>query len=160
MAIRCPKAKSKNCTNRSCKQAPAGGERCERCRRQKKRAERVAAVEKIEGKRKPENFFGYRNRYVVLKIGHSPSLFLQTDSPLIEGAKITDCHGQQAALAMTPLYKIAAKTIPRTIRMRNDCFRTVYALSAATLRLLSSNFISRAEDSDRSRGPKDAVYPV
>ena len=65
MAIRCPKAKSKNCTNRSCKQAPAGGERCERCRRQMKRAERVAAVEKIEGKRKPEDFFGYRNRNLL-----------------------------------------------------------------------------------------------
>ena len=62
MAIRCPKAKSKNCTNRSCAQNPAGGERCERCRWQMKRAERVAAVEKIEEKRKPEDFFGHRNR--------------------------------------------------------------------------------------------------
>ena len=65
----------------------SGGERGERCRWQMKRAERVAAVEKIEEKRKPEDFFGHRNRYVVLKIGHSPCLFLQTDSPLKEGAK-------------------------------------------------------------------------
>ena len=33
------------------------GERAERCQRQEKRGERVAAVEKIEEKRKPEDFF-------------------------------------------------------------------------------------------------------
>ena len=38
------------------------GERAERCQWQKKRGERVAAVEKIEEKRKPEDFFGHRNR--------------------------------------------------------------------------------------------------
>ena len=38
------------------------GERTERCRWQMKRGERVAAVEKIEEKRKPEDFFGHRNR--------------------------------------------------------------------------------------------------
>ena len=45
-------------------QAPPLGERTERCRWQKKRGERVAAVEKIEEKRKPEDFFGHRNRKV------------------------------------------------------------------------------------------------
>ena len=39
---------------------PYKGERAERCQWQKKRGERVAAVEKIEEKRKPEDFFGYR----------------------------------------------------------------------------------------------------
>ena len=38
------------------------GERAERCRWQMKRGERVAAVEKIEEKRKPEDFFGHRKR--------------------------------------------------------------------------------------------------
>ena len=38
------------------------GERCERRQWRKKRAERVAAVEKIEEKRKPDDFFGHRNR--------------------------------------------------------------------------------------------------
>ena len=38
------------------------GERCERRRWRKQRAERVAAVDKIEGKRKPEDFIGHRNR--------------------------------------------------------------------------------------------------
>ena len=38
------------------------GERCERRRGRSKRAERVAAVDKIEEKRKPEDFIGYRNR--------------------------------------------------------------------------------------------------
>ena len=40
----------------------ATGERWERCQWQMKRPERVAAVDKIEGKRKPEDFIGYRNR--------------------------------------------------------------------------------------------------
>ena len=43
-------------------QLPYKGERAERCQWQKKRGERVAAVEKIEEKRKPEDFFGHRNR--------------------------------------------------------------------------------------------------
>ena len=38
------------------------GERWERRLRRIKRPERVAAVEKIEDQRKPEDFFGYRNR--------------------------------------------------------------------------------------------------
>ena len=38
------------------------GERCERCLWQMKRAERVAAVDKIEDQRKPEDFIGHRNR--------------------------------------------------------------------------------------------------
>ena len=42
--------------------SPAAGERYERCLWQMKRAERVAAVEKIEEKRKPDDFFGHRNR--------------------------------------------------------------------------------------------------
>ncbi len=37
------------------------GERGERCRGQEKRPERVAAVDKIEDKRKPEDFIGHRN---------------------------------------------------------------------------------------------------
>ena len=41
---------------------PSRGERAERCQWQEKRGERVAAVEKIEEKRKPEDFFGHRNR--------------------------------------------------------------------------------------------------
>ena len=41
---------------------PTGGERRERCRWQIKRPERVAAVDKIEDKRKPEDFIGHRNR--------------------------------------------------------------------------------------------------
>ena len=36
------------------------GKRGERCRRQMQRPERSAAVEKIEEKRKPEDFFGHR----------------------------------------------------------------------------------------------------
>jgi len=38
-----------------------GRERGERCRWQEERPERVAAVEKIEDLRKPEDFFGHRN---------------------------------------------------------------------------------------------------
>ena len=38
------------------------GERCDRCRWRSKGAERVAAVDKIEEKRKPQNFIGHRNR--------------------------------------------------------------------------------------------------
>ena len=38
------------------------GERPDRCRWQKKGGERVAAVDKIEEKRKPEDFIGHRNR--------------------------------------------------------------------------------------------------
>ena len=38
------------------------GERWERCLWQIKRPERVAAVDKIEDKRKPEDFIGHRNR--------------------------------------------------------------------------------------------------
>ena len=40
----------------------SGGERAERCRWQIQRGEGVAAVEKIEDKREPEDFFGNRNR--------------------------------------------------------------------------------------------------
>ena len=40
----------------------AQGERAERRRWRMKRGERVAAVEKIEDQRKPDDFFGYRNR--------------------------------------------------------------------------------------------------
>ena len=42
------------------------GERAERCQWQEKRGERVAAVEKIEEKRKPEDFFGHRNRRALV----------------------------------------------------------------------------------------------
>ena len=38
------------------------GERAERCRWQIQRGERVAAVDKIEDQRKPEDFIGHRNR--------------------------------------------------------------------------------------------------
>ena len=40
----------------------ATGERWERRRWRIQRPERVAAVDKIEEKRKPENFIGHRNR--------------------------------------------------------------------------------------------------
>ena len=43
----------------------SGGERWEHRQWRKKRPERVAAVEKIEEKRKPEDFFGYRNRKLL-----------------------------------------------------------------------------------------------
>ena len=43
----------------------SGGERTERCQWQIKRGERVAAVDKIEEMRKPEDFIGYRNREYV-----------------------------------------------------------------------------------------------
>ena len=43
------------------------GERPERCQWQKKGGERVAVVDKIEEKRKPEDFIGYRNR----RAGHA-----------------------------------------------------------------------------------------
>ena len=39
-----------------------GGERVDRRLWRRKEDERVAAVEKIEDQRKPEDFFGYRNR--------------------------------------------------------------------------------------------------
>ena len=39
-----------------------GGERVDRRLWRRKGDERVAAVEKIEDQRKPEDFFGYRNR--------------------------------------------------------------------------------------------------
>ena len=38
------------------------GERCDRRRWREKGAERVAAVDKIEEKREPEDFIGHRNR--------------------------------------------------------------------------------------------------
>ena len=41
------------------------GERCDRCLWQKKGAERMAAVDKIEGKHKPEDFIGHRNRNTI-----------------------------------------------------------------------------------------------
>jgi len=46
----------------------SGGERCERCRWQEKRAERVAAVEKFEDQRMPDESFGYRNRVVATAV--------------------------------------------------------------------------------------------
>ena len=42
-----------------------GRERWERCRWQMKRPERVAAVDKIEDQREPEDFIGHRNRTPV-----------------------------------------------------------------------------------------------
>jgi len=42
-------------------------ERAERCRWQMQRGEREAAVEKIEDQRKPDDFFGHRNRMQPLK---------------------------------------------------------------------------------------------
>ena len=56
----------------------ATGERSERCRGQIQRGERVAAVDKIEDQRKPEDFIGHRNRKPVLlsaKVGKL-SLFI------------------------------------------------------------------------------------
>ena len=41
-----------------------GGERPDRRRWREEGGERVAAVEKIEEKRKPEDFFGHRNRTI------------------------------------------------------------------------------------------------
>ena len=46
-----------------------GGERVDRRLWRKKGDERVAAVEKIEDQRKPEDFFGYRNRIVPYGAG-------------------------------------------------------------------------------------------
>ncbi len=51
------------------------GERWERRRRREERPERVAAVEKIEGKRKPDDFFGHRNRKTIFAIGFRLLLF-------------------------------------------------------------------------------------
>ena len=48
-----------------------GGERSKRCRWQSQRGERVAAVGKIEEKRKPEDFSGNHNRT------HGTNTFLQ-----------------------------------------------------------------------------------
>ena len=45
-----------------------------------------------------------------------------------------DCHGQQAALAMTPLYKIVARPISSRPKGCNDTHRTVHELSAGTAR--------------------------
>ena len=45
------------------------GERGKRRRGREERPERVAAVEKIEEKRKPDDFFGHRNRKYILVIG-------------------------------------------------------------------------------------------
>ena len=44
------------------------GERWERCLWQSKRPERVAAVDKIEGKRKSEDFIGHRNRIIQQRL--------------------------------------------------------------------------------------------
>ena len=44
------------------RQAGCRGERCDRRQWRRKGAERVAAVDKIEDQRKPEDFIGYRNR--------------------------------------------------------------------------------------------------
>ena len=46
---------------------PPMGERPDHCRWQRKGGERVAAVDKIEEKRKPEDFVGHRNRMVLRK---------------------------------------------------------------------------------------------
>ena len=48
-------------------------ERWERCRGQMKRPERVAAVDKIEDRRKPEVFIGHRNRETHWISGISPN---------------------------------------------------------------------------------------
>ena len=44
------------------------GERCNRRQWRMKGAERVAAVDKIEDQRKPEDFIGYRNRALRISI--------------------------------------------------------------------------------------------
>ena len=49
----------------------SGGERAERCRWQMKRGERVAAVDQIEGKRKPDDLIGHRNRTLFSAGGES-----------------------------------------------------------------------------------------
>ena len=54
----------------------APGERAERCQWQIQQGERVAAVEKIEGKRKPEDFFGHRNRKVGIPFASWSNLYL------------------------------------------------------------------------------------
>ena len=46
------------------------GERPDRCRWQRKGGERVAAVDKIEEKRKPEDFIGHRNRNTGRAVTH------------------------------------------------------------------------------------------
>ena len=46
----------------------AGGERANRRQRRKQGGERVAAVEKIEDQRKPDDFFGHRNRNPLDKV--------------------------------------------------------------------------------------------
>jgi len=43
----------------------SGGERSEHCQWQITRGERVAAVDKIEEMRKPEDFIGHRNRHIA-----------------------------------------------------------------------------------------------
>ena len=48
------------------------GERCDRRQRRIKGAERVAAVDKIEEKRKPEDFIGHRNRAIQQCQRHCP----------------------------------------------------------------------------------------
>ena len=50
----------------------ARGERWERRQWRKKRPERVAAVDKIEEKRKPEDFIGHRNRKSPLTTDGNP----------------------------------------------------------------------------------------
>jgi len=52
----------------------SGGERSEHCQWQITRGERVAAVDKIEEMRKPEDFIGHRNRHIAADGWTEPNL--------------------------------------------------------------------------------------
>ena len=56
-----------------------GGERVDRRLWRRKGDERVAAVEKIEDQRKPDDFFGHRNRAEVRVLLPQPTLETEKD---------------------------------------------------------------------------------
>ena len=64
---------------RTVEQFLARGERSERCRWQIQRAERVAAVDKIEDQRKPDDFIGHRNRKNPLRSDCTRRVYAKRD---------------------------------------------------------------------------------
>ena len=76
------------------------GERPDRCRWQRKGGERVAAVDKIEEKRKPEDFIGHRNR----RAGHECVNIGPTNFCIVRFQRFPVYKKESHRISAIPLY--------------------------------------------------------
>ena len=98
-----------------------GGERGD-CRRWREEgAERVAAVDKIEGRRKPEDFIGHRNRTIEQKTKYADVVELVDSVDL--GSSVFDV--QVRVLSSAPTINRVAKCHPvySFVRLKQDLNR-------------------------------------